>query len=160
MADFKTTSYQADVLKEFGTRDFGSNDHVHNPYYKLPDQFTQYENRSYNPIDFLTNSGEFNLDLINKSYRTEQLKRMKFFRELEQQRLADNPLPPPTPLDLTLGQNLTKFQETIFDLMKDLTDGSKPLTSRTLTKSNRLFYLGLLLILVYLIYLLIRKNRK
>lgn len=159
MADFKQTSYQADVLKEFGTKDYGSNDYVHNAYYTLPDQFTQYENRSYNPIDFLTSSGEFNLDLINKTYRIEQLKRMKFFRDLEMKRLAANPPPPPTPLDLTVGQNLSKLQQTVFDVMIDMTDGSKPLSKKILTKNNRLFYLGLLLVLIYLIYQMIKRNR-
>jgi len=147
MADFKQTAYQADVLKHFGNTDSKTN-----IFYNLPDQFTQYENRSYNPIDFLTNSGEFNLDLINKSYREEQLKRMKHFRQLELQRLAREPQPIPTPLDMTLGQNIIQFQQTFFDIVTDTTDGSKPFEWRTLMSTSRLFYIGIGLVLIFVIY--------
>lgn len=155
MGDFKTTSYQSDLLKYYG--DVNKNTNI---YYELPDQFTQYEYRSYNPIDFLTSSGEFNLDLINKSYREEQLKRMKHFRKLEKQRLALAPQPPPSILSLSLGDNVLEFQKTFEGIFDDLTNHSVPISLNIFTKDNRLFYLGILLLMIFFAYMIINNIQK
>jgi hypothetical protein len=169
MADFKTTSYQADYLKHFDD----AADQETNIYYNLPDQFTQYEYRSYNPIDFMTSSGEFNLDLVNKSYRQEQLMRMKHFRELEKRKLARESAIPSnlansrngqantkTPLELTVGENIIQFQNTFFDIVTDVFDGTKPLNSQIMTENNRLFYLGFFFVMIFVIYSAINNMRK
>jgi hypothetical protein len=149
MADFKTTSYQADLFaKEAKDREQEAS-----IYYKLPDQFLEYENKSYNPIDFLTSSGEFNIDLINKSYREEQLKRMEFFRQKERERLeTDAKLnKKPLPLtQLTIGQHLDNFSNTFYNIISDTT--KEPLNTEIITKDNRLFYIGIFLLILFIIY--------
>jgi len=154
MGDFKTTTYQADYLK------WEAHNKEQNPsiFYNLPDQFTEYENKSYNPIDFLTNSGEFNLNLINKSFRLEQLKRMKFFRQRELERLETEAKlnPQPIPLtQLTIGQHLVGFQNMFYGIVSDLTD--KPINSEILTKNNRLFYLGIFFLMIFIIYAILSR---
>src|SRR5579863_1655479 len=113
MGDFKTTSYQADYLQDrLKNKEQGTN-----IYYKLPDQFVEYESKSYNPFYFFTSSGEFNLNEINKSYRLEQIKRMEFYKKLEQRRLAEmDRIRPPVPnlMALTLYQHVINFQNTFF----------------------------------------------
>lgn len=151
MGDFKTTSYQADLF-DFNQKNQQRGTGI---YYTLPDQFVEYENRSYNPIDFLTNSGEFNIDLINKSYRLEQLKRMEFFRQKERERLetASKLYSVPIPLtQLTIGQHLIGFQNTFYGITYDLIDSDKPINFEIVTKDHRLFYLGIFFLLIFLIY--------
>jgi hypothetical protein len=149
MADFKTTSYQADL---FALNEKNREQDI-SIYYKLPDQFVEYENRSYNPIDLLTSSGEFNIDLINKSFREEQLKRMEFFRQRERERLeAEAKLARvPTPLtQLTVGQHLDNFQSMFYGIIRDTK--TEPLNSEIVTKDNRLFYLGIFFFILFIIY--------
>ena len=152
MGDFKTTSYQADYLqarlknKEQGT----------NIYYKLPDQFVEYESKSYNPFYFFTSSGEFNLNEINKSYRLEQIKRMEFYKKLEQRRLAEmDRIRPPVPnlMALTLYQHVINFQNTFFGIIHDLQ--TEPIDMSILTKNYRSFYLGALLLIIFLLYIFV-----
>src|SRR5689334_15394778 len=110
MGDFKTTSYQADYLKNFAT----DREQDTNIYYKLPDQFVEYESKSYNPFYFFTSSGEFNLNEINKSYRLEQIKRMQFYKDLELKRLEElnRTKQPPNLTDYTVAQHMDNFQNT------------------------------------------------
>ena len=154
MADFKTTAYQADVLK----KEVDNTEQTASIYYNVPDQFVEYENKSYNPIDFFTNSGEFNMNLINKSYRLEQLKRMEFYRKLERDRLDTlHKLNPKIeyPLNLSIGQNLINLQNTFFGIYSDLI--TEPININIITKNNRMFYLGMFLIIIFIVYAIISK---
>lgn len=152
MGDFKTTSYQADYLQDrLKNKEQGTN-----IYYKLPDQFVEYESKSYNPFYFFTSSGEFNLNEINKSYRLEQIKRMEFYKKLEQRRLAEmDRIRPPVPnlMALTLYQHVINFQNTFFGIIHDLQ--TEPIDMSILTKNYRSFYLGALLLIIFLLYIFV-----
>ena len=152
MGDFKTTSYQADYLQDrLKNKEQGTN-----IYYKLPDQFVEYESKSYNPFYFFTSSGEFNLNEINKSYRLEQIKRMEFYKKLEQRRLAEmDRIRPPVPnlMELTLYQHVINFQNTFFGIIHDLQ--TEPIDMSILTKNYRSFYLGALLLIIFLLYIFV-----
>lgn len=152
MGDLKTTAYQATMTYQYG---HGPEQNT-NIYSELPDQFTEYENKTYNPIDFYTSSGEFNLSLFNRTYREEQLKRIQFFRDQELKRLRQEDADTkskPNLLDLTLKQHLTNFKDTFFGIWHDLQ--TQPLTTKIFTKNNRLFYIGVLLVLIFIIYLVL-----
>jgi hypothetical protein len=148
MADIQTTSYRAAEL--YTPK---KNETI---YAQLPDQFTNYDRKLYNPFNFYTSSGEFNLGLFNKTFREEQLKRIDFFRKAEQQRLEElnRSAPPPADLhQLTVGQYVRNMKDTFFDVANDLQ--TKPLSTEILMKNNRLFYIGLLLIIIFVIYLVL-----
>lgn len=154
MGDLKTTSYQADYLKKFAT----DREQETNIYYKLPDQFVEYESKSYNPFYFFTSSGEFNLNEINKSYRLEQIKRMQFFKELEERRLAEsNRLNPSVPglTELSVYQHMMNFQNTFFGIISDLESSTTPINLEILTKNNRLFYIGIFFLIIFFLYIFI-----
>lgn len=155
MGDFKTTSYQADYLKKFAT----DREQEQSIYYQIPDQFSEYESKSYNPFYFFTNSGEFNLNEINKSYRLEQIKRMKFYKELEEKRLREmHRLNPPIINlgDMTMDQHLNNFQNTFFSIVKDLETEPK-ISTKILTKDHRLFYVGILFLIIFMLYLILEQ---
>jgi hypothetical protein len=152
MGDIRTTTYQAQELKDLVDTD----EQVTDIYRDLPDQFWKYENMTYNPLDFFTSSGEFNLALFNKTYRDEQLKRMNYFNEIEKKRLEElNALRISNPdlLELSLGDHLINLKNTPFDIAKDLR--TQPINSDILLKGNRIFYLGIYLIGIFVLYLII-----
>ena len=154
MGDLKTTSYQADYLKKFAT----DREQEPNIYYNLPDQFVEYESKSYNPFYFFTSSGEFNLNEINKSYRLEQIKRMQFYKGLEETRQAEiNKINPPKPslTELSLYQHIMNFQNTFFGIISDLESAQTPINSDILTKNNRLFFIGILIMFIAIVILLV-----
>lgn len=127
----------------------------HNIYAELPDQFTRYESELYNPIDFYTSSGEFNLANFNKTYREEQLKRINFYRNEEIKRLREMAQwqPPPSFFQLSIGEHLVRMKDSFFGTIYDLQ--TEPLSINIITKNNRLFYIGLFLILVFVVYLVL-----
>lgn len=119
------------------------------------DQFTPYEDKSYDPARFFTSSGEFNLSQFNKLYREEQLKRINFYRSQEEARLKelDKNQPAPDLLNYTLGQHLINMKNTPFNIGSDLINDQ--FSYRIFTKDNRMFYLGLILVIIFLIYLIL-----
>lgn len=152
MGDIRTTSYQGAELQKLAASD----EQIINIYQDTPDQFWQFDNMLYNPLDFFTSSGEFNLALFNKSFRDEQQRRMDYYNDLEQQRLNDlNILQKAKPklLDLTIGEHLIQMKDTPFDMFKDLTNA--PLNSEILLKNNRLFYIGLFFLFIFIMYLIL-----
>lgn len=128
----------------------------YNKLRSFEDQYTPYEEPTYNPLDFYSGSGEFNLALFNKVYREEQRRKQAYFRELEEQRLRElNKEPPPPKLhQLAIGQHLINMKESFIGLIYDFQ--SEPLSPELFLKQNRLFYLGLLLLIFYILYLVIR----
>jgi len=152
MGDIRTTSYQAEELQKLSAND----EQIIDIYRDLPDQFWEYDNMAYNPLDFYTNSGEFNLALFNKNFRDEQLRRMNYYNDLEKKQLEElNELHKNNPelLDLTIGEHLINMKNAPFDIAKDLT--TEPLNSQILTKDNRLFYIGLFFMVIIVLYLII-----
>lgn len=121
----------------------------------LSDQYTQYENNT-NPLDFFTSSGEFNTELFNRTFREEQLKRIKFYRNQEQDFLNSLDTDPPEKklLDFTVGEHVINTKDAFFGIIYDLS--SEQLTSDIFTKNNRLFYLGLIFLTIYLTYLFLK----
>ena len=119
------------------------------------DQYTPYEEPTYNPLDFYTGSGEFNLALFNKVFREEQRRRQAYFRELEEKRLRDlNKEPPPPKLhQLSIGQHLFNMKDSVINIIYDIQ--AEPLSPEIFLKQNRLFYIGLLLLIIYILYLVL-----
>ena len=122
---------------------------------ELKDQYTSYENPVYNPLDFYTSSGQFNLALFNKTYREDQTKRIAFYRSEDEKLLSQlDKEPPKLKLhDLSIMQHLLNIKNTWFDLINDLIE--QPLNSDILLKNDRLFYIGLTFVLFCLIYFLL-----
>ena len=121
----------------------------------LPDQFTKYDTMTYNPLDFYTASGEFNLALFNKTFREEQIRRIEFYRKYEEdrlRRLEEEENKVVKFQDLSVGQHLINMKNTIFDITSDIIAG-KPISPKLFTKNNRMFYLGLILLIIFIIYL-------
>uniref|UniRef100_A0A6C0LS75 Uncharacterized protein n=1 Tax=viral metagenome TaxID=1070528 RepID=A0A6C0LS75_9ZZZZ len=152
MGDLMTTSYQAEQIAiEEGDREQNIN-----IFSRIPDQFTRYENKTYNPLDFYTSSGEFNLSLFNQAFREEQLRRIDFYRKRELERLEElnkQQIQKPNLHQLSIGQHLINIKDTFFGLIKDLEN--EPLSTNTLLKNNRLFYIGLLFVIIFILYLII-----
>ena len=121
----------------------------------VEDQFTPYEEPTYNPLDFFTGSGEFNLALFNKVFREEQRRKQAYFRELEEKRLRElNKEPPPPKLhQLSIGQHLFNMKDSVIGIIYDMQ--SEPLSPEIFLKQNRLFYVGLLLLTIFIIYLIL-----
>jgi hypothetical protein len=152
MGDIRTTTYQAEELKKLEDTEQPSID----IYRDLPDQFWKYENMTYNPLDFFTSSGEFNLALFNKTFRDEQLKRMNYYNEIEQKRLEElNALQVNEPdlLSMSIGEHLIQMKNTPFEIVNDLR--TQPLNLEIFLKKNRLFYIGIFLILIFILYLML-----
>jgi len=152
MGDIRTTSYQAAELQKLNE----NNQQEFDIYRDLPDQFWEYDNMNYNPIDFFTASGDFNLALFNKSFRDEQLRRMNYYNDLEKKRLeelSELQKKEPDLLSLSVGEHLINMKDTPFEIYNDLV--TEPLNSQILLKNNRLFYIGLFFMVVIIFYLLL-----
>lgn len=124
---------------------------------ELPDQFTRYESKITNPLDFYTSSGEFNLALFNKTFREEQLKRVAFYRQEEINRLNELNARQPPPLKLhqqSVGDHLLKMKDSVFGLIGDSI--TEPINTDIFIKDNRLFYLSMLFLTIFIIYLIIK----
>lgn len=141
-----TSSYNPELDPEIKTNVFSD----------LPDQFIQYDEKTYNPLDFYTSSGEFNLALFNKTFRQEQINRIQFYRKQEEdrlRRLSEEPGPPKFH-DLSVGQHLIQMKATVFNIISDISAG-KPITPQLFLKDNRLFYLGLLFVVIFVFFLIL-----
>lgn len=152
MGDIRTTSYQGEEIEKLT----GNDEQVFDIYRNLPDQFWQYDNMNYNPLDFFTASGDFNLALFNKTYRDEQLRRMNYYNDLEKKRLEElNALQEKQPdlLGLTIGEHLIKMKDAPFQIYNDLV--TQPINSDILLKNNRLFYIGLFFIMIMILYVIL-----
>src|SRR5271154_106054 len=150
MGDIQTTSYQA-------AQTYSDEEQNTNIFSQLPDQFVRFENGVYNPLYFYTSSREFNLSLFNKVFREEQLKRIAFYRNREQQRLEELNQAQPPPLnfaELSIGEHFIRMKNTFFDIWTDLR--TKPISSQLFLIDNRLFYIGLFLVIIFVIYLIMR----
>lgn len=122
---------------------------------ELPDQFVRYDAQTYNPLDFYTSSGEFNLSLFNQTFREEQIKRILFYRKQEKERLAKL-AEQPSPInlnELSIGQHLIRMKNTFFDITHEMTS-NKPISPQLFIKNNRLFYIGLMLLMIFFVYLI------
>ena len=132
-------------------------DDTNNIYSKIPDQFTRYEDVNKNNFDYFTSSGEFNLALFNKTFREEQLKRVAFYKKLEEDRLTElnkTNTPKLALHEMSVAQHLFNMKNTIFNIMKDIQ--TEPLNMDILLKDYRLFYIGLILVIIFVIFLIFR----
>jgi hypothetical protein len=128
-----------------------------NIYSTIPDQFTRYEDVNKNNFDYFTSSGEFNLALFNKTFREEQLKRVAFYKKLEEDRLNElnKTVKPKLALhEISVAQHIFNMKDTIFNILSDLQ--TQPLSMDILLKDYRLFYIGLFFVILFLIYLIFR----
>jgi hypothetical protein len=122
----------------------------------LGDNARPYLQPQYNQFDFYTSSGEFNLAKFNQVFREEQIKRVDYYRKKDAEDLAKlNKEGPPKKLDqLSIGDHIIGIKNTAFNIIVDLQN--EPLTIDIFTKDNRLFYLGLLMLIIFLIYLIFK----
>lgn len=128
-----------------------------NIYANIPDQFTRYEDVNKNNFDYFTSSGEFNLALFNKTFREEQLKRVAFYKKLEEDRLTElnKTIKPKLALhQISVAQHIFNMKDTIFNILSDLQ--TQPLSMDIILKDYRLFYIGLFFVILFLIYLIFR----
>lgn len=127
-----------------------------NVFSNLPDQFTRFEKNTYNPFDFYTSSADYNLFLINNTYREEQLKRIQFYRQKELDNIKKKSSvtkPKQLPLtQLSLNQHLINFKASIFGVLHDWTNDG--ITLGALFKNNRAFYLGISLVMLFVLFLI------
>lgn len=150
MGDIQTSAYQATMTYQYGQNP-EQNANINS---ELPDQFTHYENKTYNPMDFYTSSGEYNLANFNKRYREEQLKRIQYFRDKELQRMEkEEAAKPNTVMNLSIRQQLIQMKNTFFDIWSDLQN--KPITMKIFTEDDRMYYIGLFFVIVFIIYLIL-----
>lgn len=170
MANYAITSYRGDMLDDILPPENMRNmlweqvrnnqpTHTRNSEGIHPvfprDQFTKYEDQVTDPLAFYTSSGQFNLENFNRTFREEQLKRINFYRNAEIQRLKQlqdiQPVSPPI-FQLSVGEHLIKLKNAFFGIVRDLQ--TEPLNSDIFTKNNRLFYVGLFLVMIFIIYLI------
>jgi hypothetical protein len=146
MSDIRVNSYRA-------AQQYSNQDDKNVIYNQLPDQFYHFEDQPKNSFDFFTSSGEFNLALFNKTYREEQLKRISFYRRQEKERLeklSKSTPPPPVLHQLSVGQHILNMKDRFFETLYDIQ--RKPLDMKIFTVDNRMFYLGMLIIIMFFIY--------
>lgn len=122
----------------------------------LPNQFTPYYELDQNPLDFYSSTGRFDLSLFDVELTREKLQRMKYYqkKELENlEKIKKEYQPNPSLLSLPVSTHIENMNNAFTGTVKDLEN--KKFNFETLTKDNRLFYLGLILILIYIFYLII-----
>jgi hypothetical protein len=100
------------------------------------------------------NSNKFDVDKFNKSY-DEMLKNKEIINQKKRDDLLNqlNTDKPKSITDQTIGEVLINTKDTIFDIFGDLLRPHR-LSSNTLTKNNRLYYLGILCLLISLFILI------
>lgn len=133
------------------------NSDSNNIYSKTPDQFTRYEDLNKNNFDYFTSSGEFNLALFNKTFREEQLKRIDFYKKLEEERLSElnKTIKPKLALhEMSIAQHIFNMKNTFFGIITDLQ--VEQLTTDIILKDYRLFYIGLFFVIVFIIYVIFK----
>lgn len=99
-------------------------------------------------------SNKFDVDKFNKSY-DEMLKNKEIINQKKRDELLNqlNTDKPKLITDQTIGEILINTKDTIFDIFGDLLR-PRQLSSNTLTKNNRLYYLGILCLLISLFILI------
>ena len=133
-----------------------SDNNSSNIYADIPDQFTKYENQISNPFDYFTSTGEFNLALFNQRFRQEQLKRIAFYRNEELKRLKELNSKTPDHLQLhklSVEQHIFNMKKTLFDVWNDIC--TKDITVSIITRDNRIFYIGMFLVFVFILWLVL-----
>jgi hypothetical protein len=111
---------------------------------------------AHSPLDFFVSSADYNMFNFDTEYRRDQLQRMVYFRGLEQERqkqIAKDHAEDPGLLSLPVSQHLENMKDTVSGTIDDLQNNG--VTMNTFTKDNRLFYIGLILIILYVLFLII-----
>ena len=128
----------------------------------LADQLTKYKNPTYDNFDFDTSGGEFNLALFNKTFRDEQVKRIKFYKNTEERKLDalnKSVVIPPNILQISIGQHLINMKNTMFEIIHETQ--TQPVNAKSLLlRNNRLFYIGLMLITIFVVYIILNNLTK
>jgi len=96
-------------------------------------------------------SGKFDIDRFNRDFDQYRDKRKEESREILNRKLEELNKPPDVtpPYDLSVGQIMINMKDATFNVMDDIINFK--FTSEVLLKQNRLFYIGLLLIIIALI---------
>lgn len=101
----------------------------------LPDQFTKYQNIRF----------------------TMPLPTLEPYNEVSVNKIDTKPVNDTNPLHQNIGQILTNTKNTLFDVGTEISH--QGFHQNIFTKDNRLFYLGLFLIIIFVIYLLISSQK-
>ncbi len=131
-------------------------DYIKNQLDKTPDQYAQYDDLATNPLDFYTGNGEFNIQKFNQVFRDQQKGRTTYYQELEKQRLEKlKEIKDEKKLDqYTIGEHFIRMKDSFLGIIEDLQKEETP--DNILTKNNRLFYIGLLLLTFFIFYIMLR----
>jgi hypothetical protein len=121
------------------------------------DQFTPYDSVHSNPWNFFTSTGEFNLALFNRTFVEDQMKQHKYYQQIENQQLAElnAPAPKPSLLSLSVGEQLLNVKNAFFNIISDVQ--RKPLSIETFTSDNRMYYIGLLFVIIFIVYVILKQ---
>jgi hypothetical protein len=105
----------------------------------FPDQFTKYDKN-------LVDENEFGQDRYNQYYEQEQQNKLNKFQQKNkiQQNITQ----------LTVGQYLINMKNVVFTVCNEL--ASQGFKISIFTQDGRLFYIGLFLIILFMIYLVLR----
>lgn len=96
-------------------------------------------------------NGKFDIDKFNRDFDQYKDKRKEEEKEILDRKLAELNKPPDItpPYNLSVGQIMINMTESTFNTIDDILNFN--ISQDTLLKQNRLFYLGILLIIVALI---------
>lgn len=138
---------------------------------QLADQFTNYQKNNFAGTTDLnqtwntfTGYGEFDLSKFNQTLNNQTLNNGTNYPQQNPRNLTESN--PPSLLQLTIGQHLINTKDTIFGIFTDLMKQSPVEAVREsnifgdpnkniFIKNNRLFYLGLFLIIIFVLYLVL-----
>jgi hypothetical protein len=125
---------------------------------KIDDQFVPYEDISLNNnFNFYTNSGEFSMQLFNKVFLENQRARQLYYQNVEDERLRQlNEVETKPKLhELTIGKHLINIKDCYFGIVDDLLN-DQHYDVTIITKQNRIFYIGLSLMFIFIIYVIMK----
>lgn len=115
-----------------------------------------YTDLEINPSDTYVDN-IFNLDIFNKKYEDVRRRRQKLIEDAEKERLGrlDTTSLKKKIHQYTIGEILFNLKDALFGILNDLLKFN--FTIDTFTKQNRLFYLGLFILIIILIIYLFKK---
>lgn len=110
-----------------------------------------------NKEDVFTDN-KFDLDLFNKRYEDVRKRRQDIFTDLQEDRISELNISKSIKKlhQFTVGELLFKMKDAMFGLLQDLL--RLQFTKDTFLKQNRLFYIGLFILVILLIVFLFRKQ--
>ena len=97
------------------------------------------------------NNGKFDIDKFNRDFSQYIQKRKTDMKEILDQKLErlNKPVPVPLVYNLPVGQIIINIKDAFFDILDDIVNFK--VASDTFTRSNRMFYVGIVCVIVALL---------